>query len=111
MEQPLVVLEPTALEQPTHTPVFIWAYCTADSESVIFTGPWTSEALALQYPPRSVASRRLLRVDVPHESLRPVLPIAPVCPDCGGMITTSQGRHDARCIRAVCRYVGPGVVR
>jgi len=33
----------------------------------------------------------------------------PRCPLCGqGEITTSQGRHGPRCIRASCRYEGPG---
>lgn len=33
---------------------------------------------------------------------------AAVCPLDGGTITTSGGRHPARCIKAVCRYVGTG---
>ena len=33
---------------------------------------------------------------------------APVCPSCGGTVTTSGDRHPPRCIRAVCRYEGPG---
>lgn len=32
----------------------------------------------------------------------------PVCPRCGAEVTDSGGRHRSRCIRAVCRYEGPG---
>lgn len=33
----------------------------------------------------------------------------PVCPADGATVTTSGGRHDPRCIKAVCRYEGPGI--
>lgn len=33
----------------------------------------------------------------------------PVCPVDGAEVTTSGGRHEPRCIKAVCRYEGPGI--
>lgn len=33
----------------------------------------------------------------------------PICPNDGAAITTSGGRHAPRCIKAVCRYEGPGI--
>ena len=37
------------------------------------------------------------------------IPVANVCPLDGGDITTSGGRHSARCVKAACRYEGEGV--
>lgn len=41
----------------------------------------------------------------------PTPPPFMVCPVDGGRITTSQGRHAPMCVKAVCRYEGPGVPR